>query len=281
MADLVAIRDEIERFLVNNEQDTIDEFIHWLRVRLQWNENPSATLHETFVDHRHDVSSIIDTSQIYNCSCGHRYSLRVSLAHQQAAVHDESSAFHLNVVDDRPDMKTHELASSTAPARIHSNVSSACKRFRTARDDQQSLSTRHKRIPSGHIYESSKHLICTQCQIRLHTHDTFYQHYSMHEQGYTFCKRCFQFYKASTNGLERSQHDCQQDRIDLSRHTSTTIDNDKQDPNIINDTKLDELHSLEQLIPPETVEQHNSNASGKSFDSMYEHNRSLIVAVNR
>ncbi|UJR10426.1 hypothetical protein I4U23_014630 [Adineta vaga] len=78
---------------------------------------------------------------------------------------------------------------------------------------------------------STRFYLCTKCQIHLHTREIFLKHYSMHQRGYLFCKSCSQFY----NNEQMKFHDCQQQ-------------------------KIDELQSLEQLIPPDTNEQeHDSN----------------------
>ena len=60
----------------------------------------------------------------------------------------------------------------------------------------------------------------------------------MHQQGFIYCKRCFQFYK-----LSNGQHDCERTKS-LNNSTDESM-------------KLDDFTSLEQLIPPETSDQHD------------------------
>jgi hypothetical protein len=108
---------------------------------------------------------------------------------------------------------------------------------------------------------ANKFLICSQCQIRLHTRETFLNHYSMHQQGYTFCKRCLQFYKLQidSNHVLTKSHICEQKKLDESIQISThTL-------SLLKDTKFDELHSLEQLIPPDTIEQQDIHTISKEF----------------
>lgn len=81
---------------------------------------------------------------------------------------------------------------------------------------------------ANHNSTTSKLFICTHCQIRLHTRETFLQHYSMHQQGLNYCKRCFQFHSD-----DDESHQCSTNK---------------------NETKFDELKSLEELIPPETID---------------------------
>ena len=56
MSNLFAICQQIEEFLRKNDSQTIEQFLHWIRQRFQLN-----------------------TSPIFNCQCGHRYSLRFQL----------------------------------------------------------------------------------------------------------------------------------------------------------------------------------------------------------
>lgn len=215
MANLFSLCNQIEQFLQDNDQPTIDRLIRWLEVRLKWKEEKTSG---------HDPSSsqgksLINTSQIFLCPCGHRYSLRFSMADLLASTDESISA--------------DSTRSTTTEEKALSPIVSACKRVKTT-------------IAENH---SSKLLICTHCQIRLHTRETFLQHYSMHQQGYSFCKRCFQFYLIA-NG-QNQMHDCE-------RGKSVSTNNET-----VRQTKCDELHSLEQLIPPDTLEQPESNAIGK------------------
>lgn len=81
---------------------------------------------------------------------------------------------------------------------------------------------------TNHNLTTSKLFLCTHCQIRLHTRETFLQHYSMHQQGLNYCKRCFQFHSD-----DDESHQCSTNKTE---------------------TKFDELKSLEELIPPETID---------------------------
>ena len=201
MANRHSLYNDIEQFIETNDQQTIDEFIHWFQIRMKLNENhlsPQSSSHQDLSSITEE-KSMINTSQMFTCSCGHRYSLRFSIV----------NLFNGETLMENKGQETIHL--------------SPCKRLK-----------RWSCSPS-------KLLICTHCQIRLHTRETYLQHYSMHQQGYSFCKRCFQFH--------HGQHQCTQDKSDLSR---LLLNNEK---------KFDELHSLEQLIPPETVEQTDGNTT--------------------
>lgn len=160
MANVFSLCNDIEQFLQQSDKNSRNQFINWLKYRL----NISSIKNLDY-----PLSDKINTSQLFICQCGHRYSL------------------HFSITDE-------------------------CK---------------------SEIHNSSRSFLCTQCQIPLNTRETFLNHYSMHQQGYLFCKRCFQFY----NDEQIKSHDCEQ-------------------------RKIDELQSLEQLIPPDTMEQQDSNVIG-------------------
>lgn len=115
-------------------------------------------------------------------------------------------------------------------------------------DDAQ----RMKRCPNGNS-STAKLFICTHCQIRLHTRETFLQHYTMHQQGYTFCKRCFQFHH-DRNG----PHQCSIGKDEPTQPRMNLTQSEEKKLSGIPESKFDELHSLEQLIPPDTAEQTDS-----------------------
>lgn len=72
MSNLVSLCQQIEEFLGKNDSHTIEQFLHWIEQRF------------------HD-RSLINTSQFFNCQCGHRYSLRFQLLdnhNEQNQIHD-------------------------------------------------------------------------------------------------------------------------------------------------------------------------------------------------
>lgn len=190
MANLISLCNEIEQFIQNNDQQTIDQLINWFEVRLKPQDQT-----------KNSSKTIVDASQIFRCNCGQRFSFRLSLneiSHENKSI-DESS--------------------------------SSPKRFKSTINELQN---------NGQC-STNKLLICNDCQIRLHTRETFIQHCSMHQQGFHYCKTCFQFYKLSNeiNG----RHEC--DRSKMSTNSTN-----------------DDLNSLEQLIPPENTEQQETSNLG-------------------
>jgi hypothetical protein len=179
MANVFSLCNDIEQFLQQNDTNSRNQFVNWLKYRL----NISSTKTFDCLSSDNIEKSVINTSQLFICHCGHRYS------------------FHFAITDE-----LHEQCQND----------------------------------SVKIHNSPKFFLCTQCQIRLHTRETFLKHYSMHQQGYMFCKRCFQFY----NNEQMKSHDCEQG-------------------------KIDELRSLEQLIPPDTMEQQQeANPIGKKMSKI-------------
>ena len=185
MANVFSLCNDIEQFLQQSDKNSINQFLTWLKSRLNISNYSNTRKSECFPKENTE-KSMINTSQIFFCQCGHRYSFR----------------FAIDDLTDTNDSYENEKQWPTNSSRLQS---------------------------------SSKCFLCNHCQIRLHTYETLLSHHSMHEKGYTFCKRCFQFY----NNDQTKSHDCEQ-------------------------RKIDELQSLEQLIPPDTVEQQqNSNSISK------------------
>jgi hypothetical protein len=141
MANIYSLCNDIEQFLQQNDQNSINQFLNWIQQRLNISSDN--------ID-----KSVINTSQIFRCQCGHRYSLRFS------------------IIKDEFNEKSEE-----------------------------------------------KFFLCHQCQIHLNNHE------------------------------EIQSHNCEQ-------------------------RKIDELKSLEQLIPPDTIEQEQTNRTHfglpKLTDSMVE-----------
>ncbi|CAF3658964.1 unnamed protein product [Adineta steineri] len=154
MANVSSLCNDIEQFLQQCDKNSKNQFFNWIKYRL----NISNCSLPANVE-----KSMINTSQLFFCQCGHRYSFQ----------------------------------------------------FKITDESQEQYKT-----------NSSRYFLCTKCQIHLYTRETFLNHYSMHQQGYLFCKRCFQFY----SNEQIKTHDCQQ-------------------------RKINELQSLEQLIPPDITEQ--------------------------
>ncbi|CAF0877306.1 unnamed protein product, partial [Didymodactylos carnosus] len=97
-----------------------------------------------------------------------------------------------------------------------------------------------------HSQQLSKLFICSYCSIRLHSREQISNHESMHQQGYYYCKKCFEFYiPVFDNGQSRS-HDCCTNRTIAERtllnaftiddETTTTLtDNMTEKNNTTND----------------------------------------------
>lgn len=66
MANVFSLCNDIEEFLQKNDQNSIEQFLQWIKQRLN-----------------HLDKSRINTSQIFSCQCGHRYSLRFELHDQR------------------------------------------------------------------------------------------------------------------------------------------------------------------------------------------------------
>jgi hypothetical protein len=66
MANVFSLCNDIEEFLQKNDQNSIDQFLQWIKQRLNISSN-------------HLDKSLINTSQIFSCQCGHRYSLRFEI----------------------------------------------------------------------------------------------------------------------------------------------------------------------------------------------------------
>lgn len=190
MANVVSLCNDIEQFLQQSDRNSINQFLNWLKARLNISTYPNNKKSE-YLNSENLEKSIINTSQVFICQCGHRYSFRFRID---------------NLIEAKAESDDNQ----------HQSITNSIK-----------------------CYSSSKVFLCNQCQIRLHTHETFLKHYSMHEKGYLFCKHCFQFY----NNDQTKSHDCEL-------------------------RKLDELQSLEQLIPPDTIE-HHSNSSLISNVSLF------------
>jgi hypothetical protein len=71
MANVFSLCNDIEEFLQKNDQNSIDQFLQWIKQRLNISSN-------------HLDKSLINTSQIFSCQCGHRYSLRFELCEKSS-----------------------------------------------------------------------------------------------------------------------------------------------------------------------------------------------------
>jgi len=74
MANLFSLCNNIEEFLQKNDQNSINQFLNWIKQRLNISSD----------------KSLINTSQLFNCQCGHRYSLRFDI------IKDDEKIFHSN-----------------------------------------------------------------------------------------------------------------------------------------------------------------------------------------
>ena len=239
MANLVSLCHDIEQFLEHNDKDSRRQFVDWLKDRFRLTHDDAASPSNS--KRSLPDKSVINTSQIFHCACGHRYSLRFSIGDLLASEQNEECPSGDTVKN------TIGIDEHTS-ARPDPSCSSACKRFKI-NDGQNDARS------------ASKLLICTRCQIRLHTRETYLQHYSMHQQGFTFCKRCFQFYPCQADGSEL--HDCERAKADRSNKNET-----ENSASVSVETKVDELHSLEQLIPPDTLDQQDSTIEGRHHGRM-------------
>ena len=261
MANLFSLCHDIEQFLEHNDKDTRRQFVDWLKDRFRLNDDGTTSPSDSkrFPPHEHRAlpdKPVINTSQIFVCACGHRYSLRFSIDDLRASDQTEECASGGDTTKSIMDIDEH------ASARVDP---SACKRFKIndGRNDARSASTPylHSSTSSSSSKSASKLLICAHCQIRLHTRETYLQHYSMHQQGYAFCKRCFQFYPCQVDGSEL--HDCERAKADRSNKSAATGVETDTNVSAAVETKADELHSLEQLIPPDTLDPQDSNIEGR------------------
>jgi hypothetical protein len=87
MANVFSLCHDIEEFLQKNNQNSIDQFLQWIKQRLN--------------------ISLINTSQIFNCQCGHRYSFRFEIndcQHEQRKIDELQSLEQLIP----PDTTEHE-----------------------------------------------------------------------------------------------------------------------------------------------------------------------------
>ncbi len=66
MANVFALCQEIEQFLQGNDQKSINQFLSWIKQRLN-------------ISSENLDQSLINTSQRFTCQCGHRYSLRFEI----------------------------------------------------------------------------------------------------------------------------------------------------------------------------------------------------------
>ncbi|CAF1547148.1 unnamed protein product [Rotaria magnacalcarata] len=199
MANVFSLCNDIEQFLQQSDKNSIDQFLNWLKSRFNISSPSNIRKSDNYSSESLE-KSIINSSQIFTCQCGHRFSFRCTIDNLI-----ETSEF--NDID------------------------------------------KQSKVNGSKLQNSSKDFLCNQCQIRLHTHETFLHHYSMHEKGYLFCKHCFQFYINDQTKL----HDCEQ-------------------------RKLDELQSLEQLIPPDTIEQQQSS---NPINYVNDHDRSSSTRTTR
>src|SRR5438477_258242 len=63
MSNLYSLCNDIEKFLQENDQNSINQFLNWINKRLNISSN----------------KSLINTSQIFHCQCGYQYSLRFQI----------------------------------------------------------------------------------------------------------------------------------------------------------------------------------------------------------
>jgi len=74
MSNLFSLCNTIEEFLQKNDQNSINQFLNWIKQRLNISSD----------------KSLINTSQLFNCQCGHRYSLRFDI------IKDDEKIFRSN-----------------------------------------------------------------------------------------------------------------------------------------------------------------------------------------
>ncbi|CAF1176163.1 unnamed protein product [Rotaria sordida] len=203
MANVFSLCNDIEQFLQQSDKNSINQFLNWLKSRLNISSYSNLRKFEYFHSENSE-KSLINTSQIFICQCGHRYTFRFTID---------------NLIE----------------------------------TDEFDENEKQYKINTTKLHNSSKYFLCNQCQIRLHTHETFLNHYSMHEKGYIFCKHCFQFY----NNDQTKLHNCEQ-------------------------RKLDELQSLEQLIPPDTIEQQqHQQQNSNQINYINDNDRSSSTRITR
>jgi hypothetical protein len=239
MANLFSLCHDSEQFLEHNENDDARrQFVDWLKDRFRLNHDDAASPSDSKHSEHHDQrvlpdKSVINTSQIFLCACGHRYSLRFSIGHLPASQQTE-------------ECPSGDTTKSTMDIDEHTATRpdpSACKRFKiNERQNARSASNPylHSSTSSSPSKSTSKLLICTQCQIRLHTRETYLRHSSMHQQGYTFCKRCFQFYPCQADGSEL--HDCARAKADRPSKNASCVKTENN-ASVTAETKVDELQS--------------------------------------
>ena len=62
MTNVFSLCNDIEEFLQKTDENSKNQFLHWIKYRLNISNKTK--------------NSMINTSQIFICKCGHRYSLR-------------------------------------------------------------------------------------------------------------------------------------------------------------------------------------------------------------
>jgi uncharacterized C2H2 Zn-finger protein len=76
MANVFSLCHDIEEFLQKNDRNSIDQFLQWIKQRLNITTD----------------KPLINTSQVFSCQCGHQYSLRfqiVDCQHQQTLENEQ------------------------------------------------------------------------------------------------------------------------------------------------------------------------------------------------
>ena len=67
MANVFSLCNDIEQFLEQSDSNSRNQFLNWIKYRLNISNSKNSDPIE---------KSMINTSQLFLCQCGHRYSLR-------------------------------------------------------------------------------------------------------------------------------------------------------------------------------------------------------------
>ena len=84
MANLYTLCNDIEQFLQENDQNSINQFLDWIKQRFNINSNKK--------------SSLINTSQIFHCQCGHHYTIRFEI-NEKEQIHKQKNLDDLHCLE--------------------------------------------------------------------------------------------------------------------------------------------------------------------------------------
>ena len=70
MANVFSLCNDIEQFLQQSDSNSINQFLSWVKYRLNISNCSNSKKSDPI------EKSMINTSQLFLCRCGHRYSLR-------------------------------------------------------------------------------------------------------------------------------------------------------------------------------------------------------------